>query len=66
MLAVDVSFLCAPGVISAAAVVIYLSTICSVSSLVVSILLAVESRGWGTDSAEGAVRCLLHSELKGL
>ncbi|KAG2049530.1 hypothetical protein BDR06DRAFT_961313 [Suillus hirtellus] len=54
MLAVDVSFLCAPGVISAAAVVIYLSTICSVSSLVVSILLAVESRGWGTDSAKGA------------
>lgn len=54
MLAVDISFLAVPGVISAAAVVIYLSAMCSVSSLVVSMLLAVENRGWGTDSAEGA------------
>ncbi|KAG1780714.1 hypothetical protein EV702DRAFT_1266581 [Suillus placidus] len=54
MLAVNVSFLAVPGVISEAAVVIYLSAICSVSSLVVSMLLAVESRGWGTDSAKGA------------
>lgn len=54
MLAVDVSFLAVPGVISAAAVVICLSAMCSVSSLVVSMLLAVECRGWGTDSAEGA------------
>ncbi|KAG2337053.1 hypothetical protein BDR05DRAFT_1005359 [Suillus weaverae] len=54
MLAVDVSFLAVPGVISEVAVVIYLSAICSVSSLVVSMLLAVESRRWGTDSAEGA------------
>lgn len=54
MLAVDISFLAVPGVVSAAAVVIYLSAMCSVSSLVVSMLLAVENRGWGTDSAEGA------------
>lgn len=54
MLAVDISFLSVPGVISAAVVVIYLSAMCSVSSLVVSILLAVESRGSGTDTAKGA------------
>lgn len=54
MLAVDVSFLSVPGVTSAAVVIIHLSAMCSVSSLVVSILLAVESRGWGTDSAKGA------------
>lgn len=54
MLAVDVSFLAVPDVTSAAAVVIYLSAMCSVSSLVVSMLLAVECRGWGTDSANGA------------
>ncbi|KAG1858855.1 hypothetical protein F4604DRAFT_1793640 [Suillus subluteus] len=54
MLAVNVGFLAVPGVISAAAVVIYLSAMCSVSSLVVSMLLAVECRGWGTDSAKGA------------
>lgn len=62
MLAVDISFLAIPGVISAAAVVIYLSAMCSVSSLVASMLLAVENRGWGTDTAEGAVRCLFHAE----
>ncbi|KAG1818739.1 uncharacterized protein BJ212DRAFT_1347329 [Suillus subaureus] len=54
MLAVNVGFLAVPGVISAAAVVIYLSAMCSVSSLVASMLLAVECRGWGTDSAKGA------------
>ncbi|KAG1860178.1 hypothetical protein DFJ58DRAFT_779756 [Suillus subalutaceus] len=54
MLAVNVGFLAVPGIIGAAAVVIYLSAMCSVSSLVVSMLLAVECRGWGTDSAKGA------------
>ncbi|KAG1723034.1 uncharacterized protein EDB91DRAFT_1014961, partial [Suillus paluster] len=54
MLAVDISFLAVPGVISPATVFIYLSAMCSVSSLVVSMILAGESRGWGTDSAEGA------------
>jgi hypothetical protein len=58
MLAVDVSFLAVPGVISTAVVAIFLSAMCSVSSLVASMLLAVECRGWGTDSAKGAVRCL--------
>jgi hypothetical protein len=54
MLAVDVSFLAVPGVISTAVVAIFLSAMCSVSSLVASMLLAVECRGWGTDSAKGA------------
>lgn len=55
MLAVDISFLAVPGVVTGAAVCVSLSAMCSVSSLVVSMVLGGESRGWGTDSAEGAV-----------
>jgi hypothetical protein len=43
-------------------VFISLSAMCSVSSLVVSMLLGGESRGWGTDSAEGAVSYIIHAE----
>lgn len=59
MLAVDISFLAVPGVVTAAAVLISLSAMCSVSSLVVSMVLGGESRGLGTDSAEGAVSCTM-------
>ncbi|KAG1733981.1 hypothetical protein EDB19DRAFT_1911313 [Suillus lakei] len=63
MLAVDISFLAIPGIISAAALIIYLPVICPISSLVVSILLAAEIRERCVDSAKGAVRCLLHVML---
>jgi len=54
MLAVDISFMAVPGVVSATVMFICLSTMCSVSSLAVSMILGGKSRGWGTDSAEGA------------
>ncbi|OAX33362.1 hypothetical protein K503DRAFT_529099 [Rhizopogon vinicolor AM-OR11-026] len=54
MLAVDISFMAVPGVVSATVMFICLSTMCSVSSLAVSMILGGKSRGWGTDSAAGA------------
>jgi hypothetical protein len=63
MLAVDISFLAVPGVVAGGDVFISLSAMCSVGSLMVSIILRGESRGWGTDTAEGAVSC--KSTLKG-
>ncbi|KAH7923791.1 hypothetical protein BV22DRAFT_1130364 [Leucogyrophana mollusca] len=62
MLAVDVSFLAVPGVDSAsieeqslATVAIYLSTLNAVGSLVVSLILADQSRNQGSESVERAV-----------
>jgi hypothetical protein len=40
MLAADVSFLAVPGVVDPTTIVIYMSTLCAIGSLVISLVLA--------------------------
>ncbi|KAF9225083.1 hypothetical protein BS17DRAFT_879243 [Gyrodon lividus] len=66
ILAVDVSFLAVPGVIntassspSPATIAVYLSTLCAVGSLLVSVTLAGQINDQGRDSAEGVVKFMV-------
>ncbi|KIJ11348.1 hypothetical protein PAXINDRAFT_118977 [Paxillus involutus ATCC 200175] len=62
ILAVDVSFLAVPGVLSAspslATLAVYLSTLCAVGSLLVSVTLSGQINNQSRDSAEGVANLM--------